>query len=152
MGRRSGCAPEAALKILVDTPVWIDFFSGCKSVHAELLSDYIRQAEEIATCGLIMTELFQGLSDTQAMRKLIPYFLEMIYLAPRVPETYLEAANLFRQLRKRKIRVRTVVDCIIACIAVENDFTILSKDRDFALIRDSGLCSVRLAPLPDPGR
>jgi len=44
-------------------------------------------------------------------------FLDMEWLAPREPETYLEAADLYRQLRSLGLTIRSTIDCIIAKLA-----------------------------------
>ena len=135
------------MKILVDTSVWIDFFNGHDSEFVQTLSEYIRNGEEIGTCGLIISEFFQGLKKDKSFHKLLPYFKEMAYLKPTEPDTYLDAAILFRQLKKQGISIRSTVVCLIACLASEFDFLILSKDRDFANICNSSLCKVEAAPL-----
>ena len=135
------------MKILVDTSVWIDFFNGDDSKFVQTLSEFIRNGEEIGTCGLIISEFFQGLKSDKSYHKLLPYFEDMVYLKPREPDTYLDAAILFRKLKKQGISIRSTVDCLIACLASESDFLILSKDRDFSYICESSLCRAGAAPL-----
>ena len=71
----------------------------------------------------------------------------MEWLTPREPETYLEAADLYRQLRSRGVTIRSTIDCIIAKLAADYDVLLLSKDRDLRLIVDSGLLDLRSLPL-----
>jgi hypothetical protein len=71
----------------------------------------------------------------------------MEWLTPREPETYLEAADLYRRLRSRGVTIRSTIDCIIAKLAEENDALLLSKDRDLQIIVDSGLLDLRTLPL-----
>ena len=94
------------MKILVDTSVWIDFFNGHDSEFVQTLSEFIRNGEEIGTCGLIISEFFQGLKSDKSYNKLLPYFEDMAYLKPREPDTYLDAAILFRKLRKQGISIK----------------------------------------------
>jgi predicted nucleic acid-binding protein len=49
-------------------------------------------------------------------------------------ETYLNAARIYRDCRKRGITIRKTVDCIIASICIENDIALLHKDSDYDLI------------------
>lgn len=45
--------------ILVDTSVWIDFFRGQDLAHVVSLERAIINAEDLALCGLILTEVLQ---------------------------------------------------------------------------------------------
>jgi predicted nucleic acid-binding protein len=71
----------------------------------------------------------------------------MEWLTPREPETYVEAASLYRQLRSKGVTVRSTIDCVIAKLADENDVLLLSKDRDLRLIIEPGLLNVRALPV-----
>jgi predicted nucleic acid-binding protein len=49
--------------ILVDTSVWIDFFNGKNLPHVETLETLISQEANMAICGVILTEVLQGISN-----------------------------------------------------------------------------------------
>lgn len=49
--------------ILVDTSVWIDFFNGKELPHVVMLETLILQEADIAICGVILTEVLQGISN-----------------------------------------------------------------------------------------
>lgn len=49
--------------ILVDTSVWIDFFNGKELPHVETLESLTSQEADIAICGVILTEVSQGISN-----------------------------------------------------------------------------------------
>jgi predicted nucleic acid-binding protein len=51
----------------------------------------------------------------------------MEWLSPKEPDTYIEAAELFRRLRARGITIRSTIDCLIANLATHHDALILSK-------------------------
>jgi len=136
------------MKILVDTSVWADFFNGHRSRQTDALADFIDRESEIATCGVVLAEFFQGLKKSAAVARLLPYFLELTNIAPREVQTYLDAADLYRRLRQRGISVRSTIDCLIVCLAAENECLLLAKDRDIQLILESSLTVARPAPLP----
>jgi predicted nucleic acid-binding protein len=46
----------------------------------------------------------------------------------------IEAANLYRKLRKKGITVRKPNDCLIAVYAIRNNIALLQDDKDFQLI------------------
>ena len=70
----------------------------------------------------------------------------MDWLTPVEPDTYLDAATLYRRLRARGITIRSTIDCLIATLAARHDAVILWKDRDLTLIVESKL--LNLQPMP----
>jgi predicted nucleic acid-binding protein len=131
------------VRVLVDTSVWADFFNEHSSPQAELLAQLIEDEAEIVTCGVVMAEFFQGIRRRETLADLESYFRDMESLAPREPESYFAAANLYRELRARGVTVRSTIDCLIACLAEENEVRVLAKDRDIVGILDSGLSRAR---------
>lgn len=128
------------MKVLVDTSVWVDFFNRFSSPEAEELTRLIEAEIPVLTCGVVIAEFFQGVRRGDSLAELEKHFRAMDCLKPREPETYLEAATLFRQLRERGITIRSTIDCLIARLAEEHSVLLLAKDRDLRLIAESGLC------------
>jgi predicted nucleic acid-binding protein len=124
--------------------VWGDFFNGHPSPEADMLARLLRGDGDVATCGLVIAEVFQGFRNEPA--GLRQRFADMECLHARHPETYFAAADLYRNLRKRGVTVRSTIDCLLVCLAAERDAWVLAKDRDIARILASGLVTAR--PLP----
>lgn len=120
--------------ILVDTSVWVDFFRGAKSSQRRTLRDLIENEEDLAITEIILTEILQGIKEDKDFRKIKGYLLEFPIYRPKGVETYLKAAQLYRDCRKKGKTVRKTVDCVIAAICMENGLTLLHKDSDFDLI------------------
>lgn len=135
------------MRVLVDTSAWVDFFNGHPSPEAGALSRLIREEADVLTCGLVVAELLQGLTDPTSLKRIERHFLDMEWLTPREPATYVEAARLYRDLRSRGVTIRSTIDCLIAMLAGEHDVLLLSKDRDLRLIIESGLLDVRALPI-----
>ena len=135
------------MRVLVDSSAWVDFFNGHPSPQAEALERLIREEADVLTCGVVASEVLQGIRRSKSLTKIERHFLDMEWLTPREPETYLEAANLYRQLRAKGVTIRSTIDCIIAKLAEENDALLLSKDRDLHLIVESQLLDLRSLPL-----
>lgn len=135
------------MRILVDTSVWVDFFNGHPSPQAETLTRLIREDADLVTCGLIVSEVMQGLRQAKSLLNIERHFRQMDWLSPKEPDTYLEAADLFRRLRERGITIRSTIDCVIAGLAAHHDAQILSKDRDLTLIVESNLLVLRSVPV-----
>ncbi len=119
--------------ILVDTSVWIDFFAGRDLAHVATLEQFILADEDLALCGIILTEILQGITDDTAHRRVRRYLNPLIMLP--MPETvFIRAADIYRKLRKQGVTVRKTNDCIIAATALEHRCQLLHNDRDFAPI------------------
>lgn len=134
------------MRILVDTSVWIDFFRGDGSSQVASLARFLEEGHDVATCGVIVAEVFQGIRSSAQRARLEPRFRSLSYLTPSEPDTYFEAAALFRSLRHRGITVRSTIDCVITALAAQHDAFLLFRDRDFDHILAAGLSSARAAP------
>jgi len=120
--------------ILVDTSVWVDFLRGEDSPHRRALHRLIEDEEDISITGIILTEILQGIKNDRDFQTTKDCLLEFPIYGPKGVETYIRAAQLYRDCRKKGKTVRKTVDCIIATICMENDLTLLHKDGDFDLI------------------
>lgn len=119
--------------ILVDTRVWIDFFSGKELAHVLALESFIQQETDIAICGIVLTEILQGISDNK-QHQLTKSYLQPLLMLEINTAIWLEAAEIYRQLRKLGLTIRKTNDCIIAATALHYDCFLLHNDRDFAMI------------------
>lgn len=120
--------------ILVDTSVWIDFLNGANSKERHTLHRLIEEDEDISITETILTEILQGVKEDEDFKRVRDYLLEFSIHKPKGTETYLRAAEIYRDCRKRGKTVRKAVDCIIVAICIENNLTLLHKDSDFDII------------------
>jgi len=116
--------------ILVDTSVWIDFFAGRDLPHVARLEQFILDNEDLALCGIILTEILQGISDDTTYRRVRRDLSPLITL-PMPPTVFVRAADIYRKLRKLGITIRKSNDCIIAATALEHHCQLLHNDKDF---------------------
>lgn len=116
--------------ILIDTSVWIDFFAGRELSHVKKLEQLILEDENLALCGIIVTEILQGIPDDSTLRRVRRY-LDPIIILPMPNAVFIRAADIYRKLRKAGITIRKSNDCIIAATALEHRCQLLHNDRDF---------------------
>ncbi|MEQ9823295.1 MAG: PIN domain nuclease [Puniceicoccaceae bacterium] len=116
--------------ILVDTSVWIDFFEGNDHWTKERLKEKIYERESIAYVDLILLEIIQGIRSENDRKELESYFSHFILLN-QTRSSILLAAEIFQELQRRGIRIRSIIDCLIAAISIETRARILHKDRDY---------------------
>ena len=116
--------------ILVDTSVWIDFFAGRDLPHVARLEQFILDNEDLALCGIILTEILQGISDDTTYRR-VRRDLSPLIMLPMPSTVFFRAADIYRKLRKQGITIRKSNDCIIAATALEHHCQLLHNDKDF---------------------
>jgi len=116
--------------VLVDTTVRIDFFADRPAAHVAALQELIENEEDLCLCGVVLAEVLQGIRFDSDYRKTKEYFDDLLF-PPMRRATFLKAAEMYRDLRKRGITVRKPVDCMIASVAIEYDLRLLHNDRDF---------------------
>ena len=68
------------MMVLIDTTVWIDFFAGRQLPHVAVLESLIKKRENICICGIILTEVLQGIRLKSEFRKTKELFKVMIFL------------------------------------------------------------------------
>lgn len=116
--------------IVVDSSVWIDYFTGTDNKQTNTLEN-ILGLKPVAIGDLILTEVLQGFrydKDYKSARKLfedVPIF-DMLGA-----EMALKSADNFRALRKKGITVRKTADVIIASFCIDQKHSLLFSDKDF---------------------
>ena len=117
--------------ILVDTSVWVGFFSSSPGRAGTELRRMIATAEPLAISGVVVSEILQGLRRDvgQIERQLSRWDL----LEPLGFSTYQEAAAIFRLGRSRGFSL-TTIDTLIAAIALDHRAVLFTIDQDFARI------------------
>lgn len=123
--------------ILVDSSVWVDFFSSSPSRAGDELRRMIEDSEPFALTGIVVAEVLQGLTRDSAP---IERFLEQWdMLEPGGFDTYRRAADLYRLARAKGVTLATI-DALIAAIALEHGASVFTVDQDFSRIaRFTGL-------------
>jgi hypothetical protein len=111
------------------------------------LRQLARDGVPIATCGVVATEVLQGLRRPRAAAQVEAYFRDLVWLIPHEPETSYATAALYRALRAKGVTVRSTIGCMLVRLADENGCDVLARDADIARILKSGLVAVQPAPL-----
>jgi predicted nucleic acid-binding protein len=119
--------------VLVDTSVWINVFKGIVT-DASLFVKHNGEKFRIATCPVVVQEVLQGIVNDKQFDTIKTYFGELALLPGNAYENALEAARLYRMLRKHGVTVRKPNDCLIATYAIKNNMRLLHDDKDFTNI------------------
>ena len=116
--------------VLVDTTVWIDFFIDRGTPQVVVLAQLLSEGEDICTCGVILTEVLQGIREESDYERTATRFDNFLFV-DMGRTTFVKSADLFRALRRKGITIRRPIDCMIAAVAIQHDIPLLHSDRDF---------------------
>ena len=117
--------------ILVDSSVWLDFFSSSPGRAGAELHRLIEEGEPFALTGVVVAEVLQGLTrDSGSIER---YLAQWDMIEPRGFETYREAARIYRTGRAKGIAL-TTIEPLITAIALEHDTGVFTLDQGFAAI------------------
>jgi predicted nucleic acid-binding protein len=117
--------------ILVDSSVWVDFFSSSPGRAGAELRRMIDESEPFALTGVVLAEVLQGL--TRDSGRIERYLAQWDILEPGGFATYREAAAIYRVARGKGISL-TTIDTLIAAIALEHGASVFTLDQDFSRI------------------
>ena len=130
----------------MDTSVWITLlrYSQPRGLSPGELLDFV-------TCGPVLQEVFQGLRQDRLSSAFCEDFLAIPRLCDPVPlSAYLQAAEIYREGRRKGFTIRSSTNCLIAAIAMENSVPVWHRDRDFKAI--ANFTSLRAIEKLEPQR
>ncbi|MES9990076.1 MAG: PIN domain nuclease [Candidatus Thiodiazotropha endolucinida] len=116
--------------IVVDSSVWIDYFSGADTSQVEKL-DQILGIKPVAIGDLILTEVLQGFRHDKDYKAARRVFDDVTIFDMLGMQMAIKSAENFRALRKKGITVRKTPDVIIATFCIEQKLPLLFSDKDF---------------------
>ena len=119
--------------IVVDSSVWIAYFKNQPRQFAELFTEIIDSGDDIVIIPIILSEILSGFKSDLDFNKALKV-MELIPIIPVSNKDHIEAAKLFRHLRKNGLTIRGVVDCLIAHMCINTQSMLLTVDKDFTQI------------------
>lgn len=115
---------------LVDTSAWVERDRVTGS-DIDLLLDALIESGGAQVTEPVAMELHSGDGDQRAIGRL----LSGAELLPFDPATdFSSAAWIYRNCRKAGHTPRSIVDCMIAAVALRNETPLLARDSDFSAI------------------
>jgi len=124
--------------MLIDTSAWIEYLRDAHQGSADAVDRLLRSGEGLTTSPVVMEVLAGARSPRH--RDQLEGLLGGATLVRCEHEDFIEAALLYRLCRVNGETVRSMVDCLIAAVAVRTGTPVLHHDRDFdALARHTPL-------------
>jgi hypothetical protein len=128
--------------IMVDSSVWIDYFTGVINKQTDTL-DKILGLRPIAVGDLILTEVLQGFRRDQDYEAAKTLFDDLTVFEMLGKNMALKSAENFRALRMQGVTIRKTADVIIASFCIERKLPLLFSDKDFKpFVKHLGLAEV----------
>lgn len=124
--------------VIVDTSVWVDFLNAVTNPETEWL-DLHMDHERIGLTTIILTEVLQGLRNDQEAAAVHSELLKFEIIEAHDISLAVEAARHYRVLRQAGRTVRKTVDLLIATYCIQQDHSLLHRDRDFDVFEQLGL-------------
>lgn len=114
--------------ILADTNVIIDFWDNPNDEYARIFED-----NEIATCGVIKTELLRGSNSEKQFSQIEEALNDFTYFSFSEKD-WISLSKLFITLKKNGLAV-PFQDVMIAYLAIKHDCEVWTKDKHFKLMQ-----------------
>lgn len=117
--------------IIVDTSIWIDCFRGIQNSQTSLVAEALTEKDLVCLTPTILQEVLQGIRDDDQFERIKRNLLacKLLFISPA--DAAIEAANIYRMLRKKGLTIRKPNDCLIAHYAIFFDIPMLHNDIDF---------------------
>jgi len=139
MSSKAGHAP---LPVLIDTPVWQDYFR--KEPHTFHEVNALMDAGRVCCSNLMVAELLQT-AETEQEMKIIQDFTRIFPLLKEPPGAWVEAARLSFKLR-RKGKPLPLRDCYVVILARENRALLYTTSRVFSQAQKIMALGLKLFP------
>ena len=121
--------------ILVDSSVLINYLKGVDNANTMLFDDMLKRKIPYGIASYTYQEVLQGAKNEPEYSRLKEYLsVQTMFFPPEEKETYEEAAQMCCNLRRHGIKPKSVVDVLIAFIAIRYDLTLLHDDKEFDMM------------------
>ncbi len=130
--------------ILVDTSAWVDYLRKRGTPVAAHLKQLIEAEAELVTTEPVIMELLAGGNTPPRAAALERLTNGLPLLAMDSRLDYRAAARLYATTRSSGRTVRSLIDCLIAAVAIRRGVPLLHKDADYDVIAEIAPLQVEL--------
>lgn len=120
------------MTIVVDTSIWVEMIRD-KSGRVGVAIDRAAQTQPVHMLAPVRMELLQGCRGPAQWSAMLDRVSRFVTVHPS-EFTWDASARIYFDLRQAGHTIRSVVDCLIAALAVEHSLQLLHDDRDFEAI------------------
>ena len=94
-----------------------------------MVETLVREREDLCTCGVVLTDVLQGIWDKKEFEKTKATLSEIIFL-PIGKEVFHLAADIYRTCRSHGITIMNSFDCMIAATYIQHGVGLLHNEKD----------------------
>ncbi len=120
--------------LLADTSAWIEYLRGTGSPSAVRLREGLAQREIVVVDPVVLEVMSGARRDAIGSTRRLLEAQRFEPLASRLD--WLDAAEIYRELRTLGVTVRSLVDVLISAVAIRLELPVLHHDRDFENIAE----------------
>ncbi len=118
---------------LVDTSAWVEYLRHTGSTANVAVRELLDNRSPLATTELVVLEVLAGARDDAHAERLRRLLSQCEHI-PALLVDHEAAATIYRRCRETGETIRSLVDCVIAAVAIRRDVAVLHNDRDFTAI------------------
>jgi predicted nucleic acid-binding protein len=122
--------------VLVDSSAWIEYLRRTGSPANIAVRGAVNDGVA-AVADPVLLEVLAGAAD-DAHAEQLHRLLSSVHYLDAEPQDAAAAAALYRTCRRRGETPRSLIDCLIAAIAIRHGTPVLHRDRDFDVIARHG--------------
>jgi len=116
--------------VIVDTSVWVDYFNGTEHAESNWLEWHVDE-QRLGLTTIILTEILQGLGDDKSAVMVEAELRQFEIFEGLNRRLAAQAAKNYRKLRRHGKTPRKTIDVLIATFCIEEQHSLLHRDRDF---------------------
>lgn len=122
--------------LLIDTSAWVEYLRATDSHAAREVRRLVRERpDDLAVSEPVAMELLAGARPAALHQlELLLAGLPVLSVDPAVD--FAAAASAYRAARATGRTVRSLVDCLIAVVAVRHQVELMHRDADFDVLAD----------------
>jgi predicted nucleic acid-binding protein len=117
--------------ILADTSAWVEYLRATGSPANIALRGLLE--DKLAITEPVAMEVLAGGRDDHHLERL-RRILGRAQLIPCSGADYLDAAAIYRRCRQQGDTVRSLINCLIAAVAIREDLPVLHNDSDYDVL------------------
>ena len=119
---------------LADTSAWVEFLRGTGSETDARFDALLAERGRLAVTDPVVMEVLAGAYDDAHREQLTALLARTQYVPVEAPGDYEVAAMIYSVCRRKGHRIRSIVDCLIAAVAIRESLPVLHVDGDFHAI------------------
>ncbi len=120
--------------ILVDSSVWIAYLRDAQVAAVDELDALLRADADVRMTEPVAMELLAGSRSGDVAIESLVNGLPSLPVDGRAD--FRSAAELYRASRANGHPIRSLVDCLIAAVAIRHEAALLHNDRDFRFLAE----------------